>query len=345
MDIQAKRKLLNKKNVVAVGEGQKWTKGQNTGEDAILVFVEEKKSKSELSQNDLIPERIGNTKTDVVGKSGKFKALSLTNKMRPVLGGYSVGHLYVTAGTLGGWFKDASGEIVGLSNNHVLANENKARKYDPATGRGNWTVQPGVYDDSHWRINRIGQLKDFVMLTKYDNKQDSAICRLDNPELADLRVAGIGYLSGFNLSPSIGMNIQKVGRTTGKTQGKIIAINATINVWYDSGIKEFDNQIIGNNHSAGGDSGSLLLDMSANVVGLLYAGSDTMTCYNKISYIKDQYGLEIVRQISETTTINYQINGVQQQHNNDPIAILEAARTEAAKSPVSVSINYTASPA
>lgn len=344
MNKQTRRKLLNKKNVVAVGEGQKWKNGINTGEDAILIFVKEKEPKNELNPTDLIPNKINNKKTDVVGKSGLFEAFANTKKIRPILGGYSVGHIYVTVGTLGGWFKDSSGEIVGLSNNHVLANENNAKKYNPITGRGHWSVQPGVYDSKLWRQNRIGQLKDFVKLSRYNNKQDSAICRLDDENIANLKIAGIGYMSGFNLNPKVGLQIQKVGRTTNKTSGKIISINTTINVRYGSKIKEFEDQIICNNRSAGGDSGSLLLDFNNNVVGLLYAGSSTMTCYNKISYVKNKYGLEIIKKINENITIDYKINNVSQKHNNDPTTVLQLAKLKASSSPVSVSIDYSASP-
>lgn len=50
---------------------------------------------------------------------------------RPLRLGGSVGHFKVTAGTLGCFVRDrTTGAVLILSNNHVLANENRAKKGD-----------------------------------------------------------------------------------------------------------------------------------------------------------------------------------------------------------------------
>ena len=115
------KELLNKKNVVGVGIGHKWTNGQSTKNDSLLVFVSKKESNTILSPKDRISNEINGYTTDVVGKSGKFSMFTLNQRVRPLKPGYSCGHLYVTAGTIGGFFKDREGHIVMLSNNHVLA--------------------------------------------------------------------------------------------------------------------------------------------------------------------------------------------------------------------------------
>lgn len=343
MDSKVKKSLLNKKNVVAVGEGIKWTDGEDTSKEAILVFVTEKEPLHKLNAKDIIPKSISGKPTDVVGKTGSFNAFTHTRKTRPVAGGNSTGHLWITAGTLGGWFKDSSDEIVGLSNNHVLAADNRGKKYDPKTGRGHWTIQPGKYDNGKWRQNRIGQLKDYVPLQKNNNYQDSAICRLDDEDIADLQIAEVGYINDFNLKPKVNQRIKKVGRTTGKTTGKIIAVNATVRVYYDNGVREFEDQIIADNLSRGGDSGSLLLDESNNVLGLLFAGSTSMTVYNKICYIKDRYELSIIKPIEESINIIYEVDGKPQSvSTQDPIAVLEDARLKARNNSVKVTIFYRA---
>jgi hypothetical protein len=58
------------------------------------------------------------------------------------------------------------------------------------------------------------------------------------------------------------MEVKKYGRTTGQTNGRVDAINATVNVGYDSGTALYTGQVIikasgGGSFSAGGDSGSL----------------------------------------------------------------------------------------
>lgn len=294
--------LLKKKNVVAVARGEKWTNGKNTGEEALLVFVESKIPKDKLKPDDLVPDEVDGTKTDVVGKSDKIKALGvLTEKKRPVPGGFSCGHQRVTAGTLGGWFIDKDGEVVGLSNNHVLANENITTIIGQPMGKkispGALIVQPGVYDDRWWRKhkNGIGRLKDFVRLVEQDNLQDSAIFKPDNLTLVEDDLWRVGQLVGFRDNLQVGERVQKVGRTTGHTVGKVIALDGVVQVQYGKqlGVIEFEDQIITDFMSEGGDSGSLLLDMNNNVVGLLYAGSSTITLHNKIKYPRERYGLKI----------------------------------------------------
>jgi hypothetical protein len=321
--------LLKKKNVVAVARGEKWSNGKNTGEEALLVFVEKKISKDKLKPGDMIPKSVGGVQTDVVGRSDKLKALGvLTSKQRPIPGGYSCGHARITAGTIGGWFIDKDGELVGLSNNHVLANENNAKSSGDWTwiGRGRRRkriksagspiVQPGPYDDRWWRRNKnkVGNLKDFVKLVRQDNLQDSAVFKPDSVVLADSEMFRVGQLNGFRDNLQIGEQVQKVGRTTGYTTGKVIALDGVVNVQYGRklGVIEFEDQIITDFMSEGGDSGSLLLDMNNNVVGLLYAGSSTVTLHNKIKYPRERYGLKIYNPnpLTETYAETLTVDGV-----------------------------------
>src|SRR5205807_2308435 len=80
-----------------------------------------------------------------------------------------------------------------------------------------------------------------------------------------------------------GTLVQKTGRTTGWTTGRITAVNATVDVNYGGGrIARFHDQIITTNMSAPGDSGSLLLTWDNVAVGLLFAGSGVITIFNQI---------------------------------------------------------------
>ena len=92
--------------------------------------------------------------------------------------------------------------------------------------------------------------------------------------------------------PAIGLRVQKCGRTTGLTKGRIYAVNATVNVSYGSRVARFVNQIIitPGSFSAGGDSGSLIVvDSSGSdgrkAVGLLFAGSPSITIANPIGLV------------------------------------------------------------
>jgi hypothetical protein len=105
-------------------------------------------------------------------------------------------------------------------------------------------------------------------------------------------VIGIGKILGV-VSPQLGMEVEKSGRTTGLTTGQIRAVNVTLNVSYGSGrTLRFDNQILTTNMSAGGDSGSLVVDKTNKAVGLLFAGSDQGTLLNPIQKVLDLLNVE-----------------------------------------------------
>lgn len=96
-------------NVVGIGAGVKWKNGQPTGEPALLVLVTQKVERGQLSATELVPERLADMQTDVLaigypfaGESEAFAAGSqtLARRVRPAEGGYSVGHINITAGTI-----------------------------------------------------------------------------------------------------------------------------------------------------------------------------------------------------------------------------------------------------
>jgi hypothetical protein len=66
--------------------------------------------------------------------------------------------------------------------------------------------------------------------------------------------------SGAWTSAAVGMNVEKVGRTTEYTTSTIREIDVTINVTYGIGTLTFENQITTGWMSAGGDSGSIVCE-------------------------------------------------------------------------------------
>jgi hypothetical protein len=82
------------------------------------------------------------------------------------------------------------------------------------------------------------------------------------------------------------MSIKKSGRTTGLTYGTIEQTNVTARVSY--GVNKtalFTDQLMAGAMSQGGDSGSAVLTKDNNLVGLLFAGSDTTTLMNRIGNV------------------------------------------------------------
>jgi hypothetical protein len=82
------------------------------------------------------------------------------------------------------------------------------------------------------------------------------------------------------------MAIQKSGRTTGFTSGAIQQVDATVQVSYGMGqVATFTDQLVAGAMSAGGDSGSAVLDEGGRVIGLLFAGSESTTIINRIQNV------------------------------------------------------------
>jgi hypothetical protein len=198
-------------------------------------------------------------------------------KQRPLLVGSSIGHVAVTAGTLGCFVTNPKMKYPAiLSNNHVLANENRGKK-------GDAIVQPGRYDGGRSRDDRIATLLRFVPLqTGAHNRMDAAMASIDGNLAFEIdKIVAFGRVKAYNpdlIEP--GLNVVKMGRTTGLTRGKVTAIEVDdIIVAYDSGDLIFDGQFEIESErdgpfSLGGDSGSLIMDAEGHARGLLFAGSD-----------------------------------------------------------------------
>lgn len=296
--------LLSMPNVQGIGCGMKWYNGQPSNDQAILVFVDKKRSVQDIvtkhSAAGVVPKVIDGTKTDVLSV-GIINKHAFITKIRPIQPGYSTGHREVTAGTISGFFYDSDGDVVVLSNNHIFANEN-------AASIGDLIYQPGPIDSTGnlqyvgWPSVNTQNLPYFATLKKFNtispsdmNYHDSAIAKV-HPSFLSAKLINTTYpligqsLTGFG-TPMINMQVQKDGRTTGRTAGRVIALHATFTVGYDFGTAQFADCVVLSNMSAGGDSGSLILDGDMRAVALLFAGSQTVTIANPINYVVDYYGL------------------------------------------------------
>ena len=92
----------------------------------------------------------------------------------------------------------------------------------------------------------------------------------------------------------LGMSIQKSGRTTEYTTGTIDQVDVTVDVQYGAGqIARFTDQILAGPMSQGGDSGSAVLDNDKNLVGLLFAGSESTTIINRMENVFSALSLSL----------------------------------------------------
>ena len=196
---------------------------------------------------------------------------------------------FIVIGTLGCFVTLTDGSSAILSNNHVLAGENRGLK-----GKDR-ILQPG--DLTFTAAQHIATLTDFVALKPSPanarpargnvvfNAVDAAVAKLKQslafsqsylPARRQPAPHGLG-------TAKVGDQVFKIGRTTGFTHGTISAIGTVVGpIGYDPGNCWFSQQfeIVGNNgtmFSDHGDSGSAIVSTTGEVLGLLYAGNGTHT--------------------------------------------------------------------
>lgn len=286
-------------NVVGVGMGEQISGGKHTGIMAVKFLVRIKYPDNQIPASDRLPREINGHPVDVeqVGTFRRFMppaaaaATTMPNprkKIRPAQPGCSVGfkdpaNQFIMAGTFGALVSRGQKRFI-LSNNHVLADENKLPL-------GSSIFQPGFLDAGNPPNNGpIAKLTKFVPLVfgSVANQVDCAIAQLNNTNLATNSILFIGPPRG-KTNAQIDMVVHKFGRTTGFTVGRVTSIETDVTVGYEGGNAMFENQIIivglsAQPFSASGDSGSLILERATNkAIGLLFAGSATHTIANHIN--------------------------------------------------------------
>lgn len=282
---KTEEEILGYPNVIGVATGYKVKEHRVTPELCMQVLVE-KKIKEEMLADKVIPKQVEGVKTDVI-VTGKIEALTFNGKYRPAMPGASIGHVNITAGTLGCLVQDKKDhDYLILSNNHVLANSNNASIGDPI-------LQPGTYDGGVYPQDEIARLKRFIPFTTDYNLVDAAIAKPLEQKLSIASIPWIGIPTD-TAQARLGWYVQKSGRTTQCTIGRVISTDATVFVGYGTALYLFKNQILTTDMSAGGDSGSLLVDFYGRAVGLLFAGSPVITVHNHISNVLMALEIEMV---------------------------------------------------
>jgi len=323
--------LLRLGNVVSVGIGWKTTAGVKTRAESIVVGVTRKLPVSELRQSDVVPLKLDGVMTDVVEVgiiSIPTAIADRKERVRPLKGGYSIGNVKITAGTLGCMVLRDDQRFI-LSNAHVLTPDPMKEELVPSE-----ILQPGPYDGGTLEKDLVGHVTEaevirpigipecpittgivgtlnrlyetfgrktrFVaLLEEVVNKIDAAIALATEPIIPD--VEGIGPPSRLYDGALMGKPVIKSGRTTGITNGIISAVDVIADVNY-GGIKfaRLEEQIMIEStevFSQGGDSGSVIFEAggSRKLCGLLFAGNEdgTMTYANDIYNVFDRFKIHL----------------------------------------------------
>lgn len=129
---------------------------------------------------------------------------------------------FCCSGTLGS-LVTAGGTQYILSNNHVLARQDQA-----ATGED--ISQPGLVDNGCRAATIVADYSKAVTLGQ---NVDCAVAALRSGQMDSSGfIEGVGVINSTVTNPSVGLAVQKSGRTTGHTTGTIGSINTSVSVQY-----------------------------------------------------------------------------------------------------------------
>jgi hypothetical protein len=204
---------------------------------------------------------------------------------------------FMIIGTLGCFVELANHTAAILSNNHVVAGENRGKiGVDRILQPGKFSFDPAL---------NVATLSDFAQLVTSPpgssiaggvvlNDIDAGVASLS---LGQIHVQS--YLPGRvatgpkgTATATVNDRVHKVGRTTGLTYGEVKQIGAVVGpVGYGIGACWFRQSIViegvnGTTFSDHGDSGSAIVrDSDGMVLGLLYGGNGTQTYACPISSV------------------------------------------------------------
>ena len=292
------------RGIQGVGIGHKISKGKQTEDLSMRVYVERKKAaskvKNKVPKTVSVPE-VGKIPTDVV-EIGKLELETFTDRIRPAIPGSGLGHKDVTVGTFGCLVTkkgDAYGRQYILSNSHVLADSGVAEI-------GDEIIQPGKFDGGKLATDVIATLSEFIPFdfsSGYPNLVDAAIAKVTSSRSVDPEIRIIGVKpKGVSEALSRGMRVKKTGRTTDFTTGVIQDLHYRVRIPYKSsktnpnarrtaGLKDL---VLCSRYTAGGDSGSIVLNDRNYAVGLHFAGSPSTSIFCRIRNVFDLLDIELV---------------------------------------------------
>ncbi len=216
--------------------------GELTGRRALKILVRHKLPLEAIEERFKLPTTVDGLPVDVeeVGLIVAF-APPIPNprtRLRPAPPGSSVGfkdpkNKFKMAGTFGALVRNSSGVFI-LSNNHVLADENKLALQSPI-------FQPGLLDGGNTSKDKIAALTRRIPLRKTKNSVDCAIAKVVAVAQVTSAIIKIGPPTGVK-NAALKMNVHKFGRTTSYTTGSVTSIDTDVNVQYDSGVLAFKSQ-------------------------------------------------------------------------------------------------------
>lgn len=282
-------------------------RGVSAEENNVIVLVEEKLPEDEIPDGKLARERIDDdTKVvevnDITAHGVRAQLESPRRRYRPVRPGVSEMNASGGAATAGFMARvtDPSaaeiglnaeqGDVVRVSNQHVYGRSENAEVGEPI-------VQPSPIDgDSN------GTVGEYIggSLLEDGSPADAAVRSVSKSERRSQRAYmphGIGPMKTGNGSVLRGDSVQKTGRTTGLTDGRVTATSATVDVSYGDAHEKVRRRdvLVTTATSKGGDSGAPLLTKPESgrpaLIGHVFSGSDRVSIADKLENIEEQLGV------------------------------------------------------
>jgi hypothetical protein len=315
--------LMSKPFVTGLDVGFRVRGGQVTDEPVVKVYVSRKVPASQLAKEGLLPRTVEIDGKEVpvdVEESPIYQPHLFTQRLRPLRGGSSIGAVATGGvGTLGICVTLNDGNTYILSNNHVLANVNRA----PI---GAAIAQPSLPDLGTAANDVVATLSSFVPLDfgttstsifgiriplPNPNFVDAALARVTNAyNVGNREIHWVGYpgflparrsTSFLGRLALLGRRVCKMGRTTEFTTGQIISVSFDTMIGpYANGLSAlFVNQIRIQGDSGAfaqpGDSGSLVVDFETRApIGLHFAGSGIFGIANPLEEVMVRLGIPTV---------------------------------------------------
>jgi hypothetical protein len=261
----AARQRYRATNLIGVGFGAKESRDGLTGTLAVRVYVTRKLPKGSLPRQYRVPSAVNGMPTDVIA-IGRIRYHE-----RPVAFGASISRADGEAGSLGCVVSlPGKSDRYLLSAAHVLAPDARARI-------GDAIVEPARTQGG---TEPIANLSDFEPLRGdgEPNEMDAAIARLVRKSDVRLTIPVIHDPRPDVIDPVVFQSARKFGAATGHRLGIVLDLSADVPVGspgVDPLLYKCVIQIAGCElpFSAGGDSGSLVVDALSNrPLGILFGG-------------------------------------------------------------------------
>lgn len=249
-----KDRILNIPGVTGIFTGEKTTRGKKTGQQAVVVTVEQKKPLSRIPEEHRIPSEIDGIPTDVIREV--FRPCADEDRYDPIVGGTSISvtpdyDSSFSSGTMGMIVHDvATGDPMLLSCWHVM--------YGAGLGSAGDVVVNPPYSGGSPTADQIGTLTRYALSANVDGAVAFVSGRDSSPAILDLGTpAAIA-------DAAVDMVVFKRGKTSGLTTGTVTATDWSGMIDYGPpiGVQSFSGMIRFEGSAGmvlGGDSGAVLI--------------------------------------------------------------------------------------